>query len=44
MYARVTPGEVAPDRIDEAITVYRRELLPGLQQVQGFKGVLPEER
>ena len=39
MHARVTTGQVNPDQIDEAMRVYRNDLLPTIQRGQGFKGV-----
>lgn len=39
MYARVTNTQVAGDKIDEAISVWRDKLTPRLKQAKGFKGV-----
>ena len=40
MYARVTTLEVPPDRIDEATSHVREQVLPQLSQMQGFKGFI----
>ena len=39
MHARVTTGQVNPDQIDEAMHVYRNDVLPTIQRGEGFKGV-----
>ena len=38
MYARVTTLEGSPDRMDDAIRNVREQVLPQLQQMDGFKG------
>lgn len=38
MYARVTTLEGPPDRIDDATRHVREQVLPQLQQMDGFKG------
>lgn len=38
MHARVTTLEVAPDRFDDATRFTQEQVLPQLQQMDGFKG------
>jgi heme-degrading monooxygenase HmoA len=38
MHARVTTLEGAPDRTDDATRHFREQVLPQLQQMEGFKG------
>ncbi len=38
MYARVTTLEGPPDRMDDATRHVREQVLPQLQQMDGFKG------
>lgn len=38
MYARVTTLEVASDRFDDATRFTQEQVLPQLQQMDGFKG------
>jgi heme-degrading monooxygenase HmoA len=38
MYARVTTLESPPDKIDDATRHVREQVLPQLQQMDGFKG------
>jgi hypothetical protein len=38
MYARVTTLEASPARYDTATHFFREQLLPQLQQMDGFKG------
>ncbi len=40
MYARVTTLEGPPDRIDDGIRHVREQVLPQLQQLDGFKGFI----
>ena len=40
MYARVTTLEGPPDKMDEATRHVREQVLPQLQQMDGFKGFL----
>jgi quinol monooxygenase YgiN len=38
MYARVTTIQISPYRLDEAIGVLREQVIPTIQQQNGFKG------
>ena len=38
MFARVTVVEGPPDRIDEAIRIFRETVIPGAKTFKGFKG------
>jgi hypothetical protein len=38
MYARVTTVEASPARLDAATHFFREQVLPQLQQMDGFKG------
>jgi hypothetical protein len=38
MYARVVSGPIAPDKIDEAIQLWRTTVVPSARQQNGFKG------
>lgn len=38
MYARVTTIQISPYRLDEAIGVLREQVMPTIQQQNGFKG------
>ena len=40
MYARVTTLEGPPERIDDGIRHVREQVLPQLQQMDGFKGFI----
>ncbi len=40
MYARVTTLEASPDRMDDATRHVRDQVLPQLQQQDGFKGII----
>jgi quinol monooxygenase YgiN len=40
MYARVTTIQISPYRLDEAIGVLREQVVPTIQQQNGFKGYL----
>ena len=37
MYARVTTVQVSPDRVDEAIRLWRDSVMPAAKQQKGFK-------
>jgi len=38
MYARVTNSQVAVDKTDEALSIWRDKVGPSLKQAKGFKG------
>ncbi len=38
MFARVTSFENRPDRIDEAVRIFREDVLPWLSDATGFRG------
>ena len=38
MYARVTTIQISPYRLDEAIGILRQQVVPAIQQQNGFKG------
>jgi len=40
MYARVTTLESPPDKIDDASRFVQEQVLPQLQQIDGFKGFI----
>jgi heme-degrading monooxygenase HmoA len=40
MHARVATTQYSPDKLDEAIQIYRESILPQLRQQPGFKGVM----
>jgi len=40
MYARVTTIQISPYRLEEAIGVLREQVVPTIQQQNGFKGYL----
>jgi hypothetical protein len=40
MYARVTTIQISPYRLDEAIGVLKEQVVPTIQQQNGFKGYL----
>lgn len=40
MYARVTTIQISPYRLDEAIGVLKDQVVPSIQQQDGFKGYL----
>jgi len=40
MQARVTLVQVLPDKMDEAIAIYRDSVVPAAQQQKGCKGLL----
>ena len=37
MYARVTSVQVSPDKVDEAIRLWRDSVMPAAKQQKGFK-------
>ncbi len=39
MYARTVIGMGQPDRIEEAIRIYRESVLPAAREQKGFKGI-----
>ena len=40
MYARVTTIQISPYRLDEAIWVLKEQVVPTIEQQNGFKGYL----
>jgi heme-degrading monooxygenase HmoA len=40
MHAEVTTVEVSPARLDDATRFFREQVLPQLQQMDGFKGFI----
>ena len=40
MYARVTTLESAPDRFDDTVRFAQEQVIPQLQQIDGFKGFI----
>ena len=40
MYARVTPTQFSPYRLEESIHIAREQIVPAAQQQTGFKGYL----
>lgn len=40
MYARVTTIQISPYRMDEAIGIMKEQVVPTIQQQNGFKGYL----
>jgi quinol monooxygenase YgiN len=40
MYARVTTGQIQPDKIDDASHVYRESIVSAMHQAKGFKNLL----
>ena len=38
MYARMTYSQVAVDKIDEALSIWKNKVGPSLKQTKGFKG------
>ena len=38
-YTRMVTATVSPDRVDEAIQLWRDTVLPSVQEQRGFKGV-----
>jgi heme-degrading monooxygenase HmoA len=40
MYARLTSIHVKPDRIQEAVQLYRKSVVPEAKKQKGFKGLL----
>lgn len=40
MYARVTTIQISPYRVEEAVGVLREQVVPVIQQQNGFKGYL----
>jgi hypothetical protein len=40
MYARVTTLEASPARLDDTTRFFREQVLPQLQQMNGFKGFI----
>ncbi len=39
MYARLVTVQIAPDKSDEAIRIYRDSVVPAAKQQKGFKGL-----
>jgi heme-degrading monooxygenase HmoA len=39
MYARLVTGSIPPDKLNDAIQLWRDSVLPSVQQRKGFKGV-----
>jgi heme-degrading monooxygenase HmoA len=39
MYARLVAGSIPPGKLDEAIQLWREEVLPSVQQQKGFMSV-----
>ena len=39
MYARLVSGSVPPNRLEDAIQLWRNSVLPSVQQQKGFKSV-----
>jgi heme-degrading monooxygenase HmoA len=39
MYARATNVQVSPDKVDEAIQLFRDSVVPAAKQQRGWKGV-----
>jgi heme-degrading monooxygenase HmoA len=37
MYARLVTGHIAPDRLEEAIRLWRETVAPSVRQQEGFK-------
>ena len=40
MHARVTVSQIKPDKIDEAVALYRDSVVPTAKQQRGFKALL----
>ena len=40
MYARVTSGQLHPDKIDQAIRMYQESIVPALKHAKGFTSLL----
>ena len=40
MHARVTVSQIKPDKIDEALALYRDSVVPTAKQQRGFKALL----
>ena len=40
MFARVTTIQISPYRVEEAVGVLREQVVPAIQQQNGFKGYL----
>lgn len=40
MHARVVTGQFEPDKIEEAIRIYRDSIMPVTKQQKGFKGAI----
>lgn len=40
MYARVTTIQISPYRVEEAVGVLREQVVPAIQQQNGFKGYM----
>jgi heme-degrading monooxygenase HmoA len=38
MYARVITSPLIPDKIDEAVSIWRDKVAPAIKQAKGFKG------
>ena len=39
MYARLVTGSIPPDKLEDAIQLWRDSVLPSVRQQKGFKGV-----
>jgi heme-degrading monooxygenase HmoA len=39
MYARMTIMMIQPDRIDEAVAIYKKSVVPAAKKQKGFRGV-----
>ena len=40
MHARIGKAELEPGRMDEAVTIWREQVMPRLRQQPGFRGAL----
>ena len=40
MYTRIITSHYQPGKMDEALQIYRKSILPTLRQQPGFKGVI----
>ena len=40
MHARIARAELEPGRMDEAVTIWREQVMPRLRQQPGFRGAL----
>ena len=39
MYARMTIMMIHPDRIDDAVAIYKKSVVPAARRQRGFRGV-----